>query len=182
MARLRFWHQPDGHLCGDGIMSSCTVNKTCHSMMTSSNKNIFRVTGPLCGEFTGEFPSQRPVTRSFDAFSDLHGWINNREADDLRRYRGHYDVIVMHTEVPIYVSNLHWCHYKPYSIKIMLYNHKYFGLHKSPTNKFGASSTLIFHWEWEPTTMLCLVIQDYSNFSTKRVQNDIFLPCITMTS
>ena len=42
-------------------------------MMTSSNGNIFRVTGPLCGEFTGtgEFPTQRPVTRSFDVFSDL---------------------------------------------------------------------------------------------------------------
>ena len=42
-------------------------------MMTSSNGNIFRVTGLLCREFTapGEFPSQRPVTRSFDAFFDL---------------------------------------------------------------------------------------------------------------
>ena len=41
-------------------------------MMTSSNGNIFRVTGPLCGEFTGpgEFPTQRPVTRSFDVFFD----------------------------------------------------------------------------------------------------------------
>ena len=41
-------------------------------MMTSSNGNIFRVTGPLCGEFTGtgEFPTQRPVTRSFDTFFD----------------------------------------------------------------------------------------------------------------
>ena len=39
-------------------------------MMTSSNGNIFRVTGPLCGEFTGagEFPTQRPVTQSFDFF------------------------------------------------------------------------------------------------------------------
>ena len=39
-------------------------------MMTSSNGNIFRVTGPLCGEFTGpgEFPTQRPVTRSFDVY------------------------------------------------------------------------------------------------------------------
>ena len=37
-------------------------------MMTSSNGNIFRVTGPLWGEFsefTNEFPAQRPVTRSF---------------------------------------------------------------------------------------------------------------------
>ena len=42
-------------------------------MMTSSNGNIFRVTGPLCGEFTGpgEFPTQRPVTQSFDVFFDL---------------------------------------------------------------------------------------------------------------
>ena len=42
------------------------------NMMTSSNGNIFRVTGPLCGEFTGpgEIPTQRPVTRSFDVFFD----------------------------------------------------------------------------------------------------------------
>ena len=37
----------------------------------SSNGNIFRVNGPLCGEFTGEIPSQKPVTRSFDVFFDL---------------------------------------------------------------------------------------------------------------
>ena len=40
-------------------------------MMTSSNGNIFSVTGPLCGEFTGEFPAHRPVTRSFDVFFDM---------------------------------------------------------------------------------------------------------------
>ena len=36
-------------------------------------ETIFRVTGPLCGEFTGhgEFPSQRPVKRSFDVFFDM---------------------------------------------------------------------------------------------------------------
>ena len=47
-------------------------------MMTSSNGNIFRVTGPLCGEFTGpgEFPTQRPVTRSFDVLFDLR--LNKR--------------------------------------------------------------------------------------------------------
>ena len=38
----------------------------------------FRVTGPLCGEFTGpgEFPTQRPVTLSFDVFFDLR--LNKR--------------------------------------------------------------------------------------------------------
>ena len=47
-------------------------------MMTSSNGNISRVTGPLCGEFIGpgEFPTQRPVTRSFDVFFDLR--LNKR--------------------------------------------------------------------------------------------------------
>ena len=39
-------------------------------MMTSSNGNIFRVTGHLSGP--GEFPTQRPVTRSFDVFFGLH--------------------------------------------------------------------------------------------------------------
>ena len=40
--------------------------------MTSSNENIFRVTGPLYGEFTGH----RPVTRSFDISFDLR--LNKR--------------------------------------------------------------------------------------------------------
>ena len=46
--------------------------------MTSSNGTIFRVTGPLCGELTGpgEFPTQRPVTRSFAVFFDLR--LNKR--------------------------------------------------------------------------------------------------------
>ena len=46
----------------------------------------------------GEFPAQRPVTRSFDVFFDLHPnkrLINNGEAGDLRRHRAHYDVNVM---------------------------------------------------------------------------------------
>ena len=67
-------------------------------MMTSSNGNIFRVTGHLCGVYTGpgEFPTQMPVTRSFDVFDVwIIGWVNNREAGDLRCYRAYYDVIVM---------------------------------------------------------------------------------------
>ena len=55
---------------------------------------------------TGEFPTQRPVMRSFDVFFDLrfnnsliytwiNGWVNNGEAGDLKRHRAHYDVTVM---------------------------------------------------------------------------------------
>ena len=41
--------------------------------MTSSNGNIFRLTGLLCGDLTGpgEFPAHKPVTRNFDVFFDL---------------------------------------------------------------------------------------------------------------
>ena len=49
---------------------------------------------PVCGEFL----AQRPLTRSFDVFLttlSTNGWVNNREAGDLRRHRAHYDVIVM---------------------------------------------------------------------------------------
>ena len=88
----------------DAIPRTCP--SSCHMWMmefiiTSSNGNIFHVTGTLCGEFTGpgEFPTQRPVTRSFDVFFLIcvwiNGWVNNREAGDLRRHRSRYDVNVM---------------------------------------------------------------------------------------
>ena len=142
------------------VVKSCVwwMGKEVH-MMTSLNGNIFRVTGPSCGEFTGHrwivlfhnyfsssgeqpeqrilackqnnqlwvvysilgglfwtptgsqrtawgdrisetrlFPSQRPVTHSFDVFFDLHlkkRLSNNRDAGDLRHHHAHYDVTVM---------------------------------------------------------------------------------------
>ena len=49
--------------------------------------------------FVWGIPTQRPVTRGFAVFFNLrlkkNSWVNNREAGDLRRYRGHYDVNVM---------------------------------------------------------------------------------------
>ena len=50
---------------------------------------------------TGEFPSQRPVTRSFDVFFILHldDWVNNRDAGDLGRHHNYYDVTVISDEM-----------------------------------------------------------------------------------
>ena len=64
-------------------------------------ETIFRVTGPLCGEFTGH--RWIPLTKASDAklwcflwsSPEKHAWVNNREAGDLRRHRAHCDVIVM---------------------------------------------------------------------------------------
>ena len=70
-------------------------------MMTSSNWNIFRVTGPLCGEFTDHRWIPRTKTSDAELWCFLgsapwiNGWVNNREAGDLRRHRNNYDVIVM---------------------------------------------------------------------------------------
>ena len=69
-------------------------------MMTSSNGNIFRVTGPLCGDFTGLRwnPHTKRQWRGALMFSLIYAWtnawVNNGEAD-LRRYRVHFDVTVM---------------------------------------------------------------------------------------
>ena len=59
---------------------------------------------------TGEFPTQRPVTRSFDVFFDLrliNGWVNNGEAGDLRRHRAQYIVTIMLLAF-FQVSNTEW--------------------------------------------------------------------------
>ena len=54
-------------------------------MMTSSNGNIFRVTGPLWGEppVTDGFYSQRPVTQRFEVFFDPR--MNKRLSKQSRR-------------------------------------------------------------------------------------------------
>ena len=60
--------------CSSLIFANTHKYEQTHTMMTSSNGNIFRVTGHLCEELTGpgEFPAQRPGTRNFDVFFDLH--------------------------------------------------------------------------------------------------------------
>ena len=71
-------------------------------MMTSSNGNICRIIGhsPHNGQWRG--------ASMFSLICVwINGWVNNREAGDLRRNRAHYDVIVM-----IWDSNyipLHLC-------------------------------------------------------------------------
>ena len=67
------------------VKETLNLQKTNNSMTTSSNGNIFHVTGPLCGDFTGHrwIPAQRPVTRSFDVFFDLR--LNKRLSKQSRR-------------------------------------------------------------------------------------------------
>ena len=70
-------------------------------MMTSSNGNIFRVTGLLCGEFTGHgwIPRTKASGAELWCFlwsaPETNSWANNGDAGDLRRYRAQYDVFVV---------------------------------------------------------------------------------------
>ena len=114
--------------------------------MTSSNGNIFRVTGPLCGEFTGpgEFPAQRPVTRSFDVFFDLRlnkrlskhawGWWFETPAWSLWRHRNvlwqfvafmWHIFLIKHKHVSkMYINSSRWCgtcNWSPSSCKTSAY-------------------------------------------------------------
>ena len=59
---------------------------------------------------TDEFPSQRPVTRCFDVFFNLrlNNRANNRDAGDLRRYRAHYDVILMNIFNCLFSNTQKW--------------------------------------------------------------------------
>ena len=68
-------------------------------MITSWNGSIFRVTGHLCAGSPVNSPHKGQWRGAF-MFSlicaGINRWVNNREASDLRRYRTHYDVIVMY--------------------------------------------------------------------------------------
>ena len=91
-----YWGAPTSHIMEE---HSSPTSIFPVFMMTSSKGNIFRVTGFCAGNspvtagnspVTGEFPSHRPVTRSFDVFFDLrlkNGWVNNKDVGDLRRHR-----------------------------------------------------------------------------------------------
>ena len=52
-------------------------------MMTSSNGSLFPFYWPITAPVTGEFPTQRPMTRSLAVFFDLR--LNNRLSKQSRR-------------------------------------------------------------------------------------------------
>ena len=64
---------------------------------------------------TGEFPAQRPVTRSCDVILDLRLYkrlsINNRDDGYLRRYRAHYDVTIMSDRQVATTEDIVWFHF-----------------------------------------------------------------------
>ena len=67
------WNDSEMIFTSNGVTSESDWRfAICVTMMTWSNGKLFRVTGHLCGEFTGHrwIPRTKSVTRSFDVFFD----------------------------------------------------------------------------------------------------------------
>ena len=92
------------------------MDKSRTIMMTSSNGNIFHVTGPLSGEFTGQrwLPHKKDQWHGALMLSLIcawiNGWVNNGEAGDCRRNCAHFDVIVIFFNENMRVCQSLWRH------------------------------------------------------------------------
>ena len=69
-------------------------------MMTSSNGNIFRVTGPLCHRWISPKKASDAKLWWFHWSALEQPLCNNPNAGDLKRYRAHYDVTVIYRSLP----------------------------------------------------------------------------------
>ena len=74
----------------------------------SLNGNIFRVTGPLWIHRSPVNSPHKGQWRGDLMFSLIcawtNGWVNDRDAGDLRHHRAHYDVTVMTNNLPFVSS------------------------------------------------------------------------------
>ena len=89
-------------------------------MMTSLNGNIFRVTGPLWGEFTGH--RRIPLKKTSEAelwyfcltCAWTNGWADHIDAGDLRRHRALNGVTAMFYPYLVgKLQELHWVDVSP---------------------------------------------------------------------
>ena len=113
------------HIISCSVSTIYTIN-----IMTSSNRNIFRVTGPFWGATCG-FPSQRPVTQGFGVSFDLHlnkrlrkqwgrQWFETPSRSLWRQCKEDIDIILwLHTETLIlgYITgNRAICHFSKWDV------------------------------------------------------------------
>ena len=101
---------PHRHVIGSNIFQHLVKITTALTVCTIvlciiQHMMTFSALLTICAGYSpvsGEFPVQRPVTRAL-MFSlicaRMNGWVNNGEAGDLRRHRGHYNVTVMHVSL-----------------------------------------------------------------------------------
>ena len=83
-------------LCQNETINNGHHNECREFMKTSSNGNIFRITGLFVRGIHRSHKDQWRVVLMFSLICDwTNGWGNNRDDADLRRNRAHYDATVM---------------------------------------------------------------------------------------
>ena len=58
-------------------------------MLTLSNRNIYRFSGHLCAEFTGQWKASDTELWCSLRWAWTNGWVSNRDAGDLRGHDAH---------------------------------------------------------------------------------------------
>ena len=90
----------------------------CIFMMTSSNGNIYHVTGPLCREFTFTKASDMELWCFLWSAAWINGWVNNHEPGDLRCHHAHYDIIVM---LVLWINCLSMCTWRCWNSPMLMW-------------------------------------------------------------
>ena len=118
-----------------------------HIMVTSSNGNIFRVTGPLSKEFTGYrwIPNTKASDAEFDVFFDLH--LNKRLSKQSWGwwFDAHYDAIVMITlqgQGNTYIFDF-WSSLDKYYTNTMTLMHNWIRIISEPLLTFRSTCIII---------------------------------------
>ena len=151
--------------------------------MTSSNGNIFRVTGPLCGEFVGHL--WVPLPKASDAelwcffiCARIEDWVNNREAGDLRRHREHYDVNVIINQSRRHEAymrrDINYGLIQIYNVYIYIYHRKYIG-NSGHANATAIGGDVYFGFKESICTADYLIPAQYSQSQDR--EPDVFLFC-----
>ena len=128
-------------------------------MMTSSNGNIFHITGPLrrgIHQSPVNSPHKGQWCRAlmFSLICDwIYSWVSNREAGDLRNHCTHYDVTVMMRFFAGWIpqsENWFIMKFSPInSLHIMLLSTVWF--HDDAKKIWN----LLFLWWWIPPGLFC---------------------------
>ena len=96
------WGNREEYVCMDN--TSTDYITTTKYIKTSSIGNIFRITEPSWREppvtavVSPHKGQWREALMLSLTYAWTNGWVNNRDASDLRRHRAHYDVTVMNAQ------------------------------------------------------------------------------------
>ena len=133
-----WWSSRHGGLgCHAPMGQKCEAFKSWRHMMTSSNGNIFRVTGLLCGEFTGHrwIPRTKASDANFDVFFELRlnkqlskqswGWWFETPSCSLWHQCNDYETTWQHAVYLVNDVTIYFCDFDIYCLALKRFSQMY---------------------------------------------------------